>query len=360
MAPAARLRLLRPRLGPPLDLERGVVEIVHGSGGRATAHLVEEIFVTAFTGQGRANPALEAMNDHAAISIPAGRLVVSTDAHVISPLFFPGGDIGSLSVYGTVNDVAMAGARPLHLAAAFIIEEGFPLKDLKRIATSMGAAAAACDVTIVTGDTKVVARGEADGVFITTTGLGVAPGNVRVSAERAAPGDRIILSGPLGEHGAAILAAREGLDFATNLQSDCAPLHRLVEALVDLGDAIHVLRDLTRGGLGSAANEIARQAEIGMRLQERAIGVKPAVRGLCEFLGLDPLYLANEGRFMAIIAPEATDAALDRLRALADGREAALIGEVIADEKRFIRMETSLGGGRIVDWLSGDPLPRIC
>jgi hydrogenase expression/formation protein HypE len=352
--------MTRPRLGPPLDLEHGVVELVHGSGGRATAHLIEEIFVAAFASRDGANPALEAMNDHAAISLPAGRVVVSTDAHVISPLFFPGGDIGALSVFGTINDVAMAGARPLHLAAAFIIEEGFPLKDLKRIAESMGEAAAACDVTIVTGDTKVVARGEADGLFITTTGIGVAPKNVRVSAERATPGDRIILSGPIGEHGAAILAAREGLDFATNLQSDCAPLHRLVAALVDLGDAIHVLRDLTRGGLGAAVNEIARQAEVGMCLEERAIGVKPAVRGLCEFLGLDPLYLANEGRFIAIIAPEAADAALERLHALEDGREAAIIGVVIADEKRFIRMETNLGGGRIVDWLSGDPLPRIC
>lgn len=350
----------RERLGPPFDRKNGVVELVHGSGGRATAHLVQEIFLPAFMTASGANPALEAMNDQAAFTPPGSRLVFTTDAHVVSPIFFPGGDIGSLSVYGTINDLAMAGARPLYLSVAFVIEEGFPLEALIRIANSMGDAARSCDVAIVTGDTKVVEKGQADGVFITTAGIGVVPEGVNVSVERASPGDRVILSGPIGEHGAAILAVREGLDFTSPLQSDCAPLHAMTSALVDFGDALHVMRDLTRGGLGSALNEIAHQAGVGMKLDENAIPVKPAVKGLCEFLGLDPLYLANEGRFIAIVRPDVASEALGRLRAREDGREAAIIGEVIADGKRFVRMTTAFGGGRIVDWLSGDPLPRIC
>lgn len=346
-----------PRLGPPLDLANGAVELVHGSGGRATAHLVQELFLPAFR-----NPALEKLNDQAALPplAPGETLVVSTDAHVVSPLFFPGGDIGRLSVFGTVNDLAMAGARPLHLAAAFILEEGFPLRDLARIAASMGEAARACGVAIVTGDTKVVERGQADGVFITTTGIGAVPPGLDVSADRARPGDRVLVSGTLGEHGAAILAAREGIDFETPIVSDLAPLHELVAALTDLGPALHVMRDLTRGGFGSAVNEIAHAAGVGMRLDEKAIPVTPAVNGLCEFLGLDPLYLANEGRFLVIAAPDAADEVLRRLRATPGGAAAALVGEVSDDPKRFIRMTTGLGGGRILDWLSGDPLPRIC
>ncbi len=278
-----------------LDLTRGCVEIGYGGGGRAMAQLIEELFLAAFD-----NDWLRAQDDCARLTVPAGRLVMATDSHVVSPLFFPGGDIGCLSVHGTINDVAMAGAQPLYLAAGFILEEGFPLAELQRIVASMAWAARDAEVPIVTGDTKVVERGKGDGVFITTTGVGVIPTGVDISANRAQPGDAVLLSGSLGEHGMAVLAQRENLSFDTSIKSDTAALHGLVAAMVAAVSDIHCLRDPTRGGLSSALNEIARQSGVGMRLREAAIPVKEPVRALCEFLGLDPLYVANEGKLLAI------------------------------------------------------------
>ena len=319
------------------------------------AQLIEELFLAAFD-----NDWLRAQDDCARLTVPTGRLVMATDSHVVSPLFFPGGDIGCLSVHGTLNDVAMAGARPLYLAAGFILEEGFPLADLQRIVTSMARAAQAAEVPIVTGDTKVVERGKGDGVFITTTGIGVIPAGVDISANQAQPGDAVLLSGSLGEHGMAVLAQRENLSFDVPIESDTAALHGLVAAMVAAVPDIHCLRDPTRGGLSSALNEIARQSGVGMRLREAAIPVKEPVRALCEFLGLDPLYVANEGKLLAICPAAAASTLLAAMRAHPLGREAALIGEVVADSHGFVEMETVFGGRRLVDWLSGEQLPRIC
>ncbi|HHW78712.1 MAG TPA: hydrogenase expression/formation protein HypE [Xanthomonadaceae bacterium] len=338
-----------------LDLTHGCVEMSHGGGGRAMAQLIEELFLAAFD-----NEWLRARDDCAQFAVPAGRLVMATDSHVVSPLFFPGGDIGCLSVHGTLNDVAMAGARPLYLASSFILEEGFPLADLQRIVESMAQAARRAGVPVVTGDTKVVERGKGDGVFITTTGVGVAPEGVTISASRAQPGDAILLSGALGEHGMAVLAQRENLGFDAPIQSDTAALHELVAAMVAAVPGIHCLRDPTRGGLASALNEIAQQSGVGMRLRESAIPVREPVRALCEFLGLDPLYVANEGKLLAICPAEAAETLLAAMRDHPLGREAAIIGEVVADDHGFVEMETVFGGRRLVDWLSGEQLPRIC
>ena len=269
----------------PLDLKHGRVDMTHGSGGRAMAQLVEELFLAAFD-----NEFLSQQNDQASFAVPGGRMVMATDAHVVSPLFFPGGDIGCLSVHGTINDVAMAGAVPLYLSAAFILEEGFPLADLARIVESMARAAKEAGVPIVTGDTKVVERGKGDGVFITTTGIGVVPAGVNISGDRARPGDAIIVNGPIGDHGVAILSLRENLSFGTAIQSDTAALHGLVAAMVGAVADIHVLRDPTRGGLATTLNEIARQSGVGMMLRETDLPIRGEVRAACEFLGLDPLY----------------------------------------------------------------------
>jgi hydrogenase expression/formation protein HypE len=300
-------------------------------------------------------------NDQAAFDVEGGRLVMTTDGYVISPIFFPGGDIGSLSVHGTINDIAMAGARPRYLAASFILEEGFPLADLKRIADSMGAAARAAGVPVITGDTKVVERGKADLVFISTTGIGVVPAGVEVSVERARPGDRLILSGSVGDHGVAVMSRRHDLEFETAILSDSAPLHELVAAMVAAaGEDLHAMRDPTRGGLAATLNEVAQQAGVGIRLKEAAIPVAAAVTAACELLGLDPLYVANEGKLVAFVAPRSAPAVLAAMRAHPLGREAADIGEVVADEHRFVQMRTAFGGERIVDWLAGEQLPRIC
>jgi hydrogenase expression/formation protein HypE len=333
----------------------GSVDMMHGSGGRATAELVQALFVRHFD-----NPMLRAGNDQAAFQPPAGRLVISTDAHVVSPLFFPGGDIGSLAVHGTINDVAMAGARPLYLAAAFILEQGFPLADLERIVVSMAAASRLAGVPIVTGDTKVVERGKGDGVFITTTGVGVVPEGVDVSGDKARPGDVILLNGSIGDHGVAILSKRENLAFETEICSDSAALHGLVADMVAAVPGIRVLRDPTRGGLASTLNEIAQQSRVGLRLDETAIPMKDDVRAACELLGLDPLYIANEGKLIAICAPTDADRLLAVMRAHPLGREAAAIGEAVADDLAFVQMRTAFGGARIVDWLAGEQLPRIC
>jgi len=340
----------------PLDLKHGQVDLAHGSGGRAMAQLIDELFArhlgNEYLGQG---------DDGAVLPLPgAGRLVMATDAHVVSPLFFPGGDIGCLSVHGTVNDVAVMGAKPLYLAASFILEEGFPLGDLARIVQSMAAAAAAAGVPVVTGDTKVVERGKGDGVFITTTGVGVVPPGRELSGRRARPGDAILVSGTLGDHGMAIMAERESLGFESPIVSDTAALHGLIDTLLSSGADIRVLRDPTRGGLATTLNEIARQSGVGMMLQEKGLPVKPAVNAACELLGLDPLYVANEGKLVVICAETDAETVLNTMRTHPQGEAAARIGTVHADEHHFVQMTTAFGGRRIVDWLSGEQLPRIC
>jgi len=342
----------------PLDWRQGRVDMNHGAGGRASAQLISELFAAAFD-----NPYLRQGNDGALLPMPAGhRLVMATDGHVISPLFFPGGDIGSLAVHGTVNDVAMLGAMPLYLAASFILEEGFPLADLKRIVDSMAAASRAAGVPVVTGDTKVVERGKGDGVFIATTGIGAVPEGRTIGGAMARPGDVLIVSGTLGEHGVAVLSRRESLAFETEIVSDSQPLHTLVATMLAAvpEGSVHVLRDPTRGGLATTLNEIAQQSGVGITLQEAAIPVLPQVEAACELLGLDPLYVANEGKLVAIVAPEAAAAVLAAMRAHPAGKGSAVIGEVTADPHHFVQMATRFGGRRMVDWLSGEQLPRIC
>jgi len=340
----------------PLDIRSGCVDMGHGAGGRAAAQLIEELFLAAFD-----NEYLRQGDDGAALAIPVGaKLVMATDGHVVSPLFFSGGDVGSLSVHGTINDVAMCGAVPLYLAASFILEEGFPLADLKRIVDSMAAASRAAGVPVVTGDTKVVEKGKGDGVFISTTGVGVVPAGVHISGANARPGDAVLLSGTIGEHGVAVLSKRQSLDFETTVVSDSAALHGLVAAMLGASDGVRVLRDPTRGGLATTLNEIARQSNVGMLLDEATIPVLPQVEAACELLGLDPLYVANEGKLVAICAPDAADAVLAAMRAHPLGANAVRIGSVTEDPHRFVQMETSFGGRRVVDWLSGEQLPRIC
>ncbi|MGZ5157395.1 MAG: hydrogenase expression/formation protein HypE [Caldimonas sp.] len=327
----------------------------HGSGGRAMAQLIEQLFAAAFD-----NEWLAQRNDQALLPRPEGRIVMSTDCHVVSPLFFPGGDIGCLSVHGTINDVAMSGARPLWLAAGFILEEGFPLADLQRIVESMARAARDAGVPVVTGDTKVVEAGKGDGVFITTTGVGVVPPGLVLGGDRARPGDRIIVSGTVGDHGMAVMSQRESLAFVTDLVSDTAALHGLVAAMVEAVPEVRTLRDPTRGGLATTLNEIAGQSGVGMTIDEAAVPVRRQVEAACEFLGLDPLYVANEGKLVAIVPPERAERLLAVMREHPLGRDAALIGEVGEDPHRFVQMRTRFGGRRIVDWLAGDQLPRIC
>jgi hydrogenase expression/formation protein HypE len=338
-----------------LDFKHGVIDMGHGAGGRASAQLIEELFVAAFD-----NEWLNQGNDQASFTSVPGRMVMATDGHVVSPLFFPGGDIGCLSVHGTINDVAMSGAHPLYLSASFIIEEGFPLLDLKRIVESMAQAARAAGVAIITGDTKVVERGKGDGVFITTTGIGMVPPGIHIDGAGARPGDAILVSGTIGDHGVAIMSKRESLAFETEILSDTASLHTLVAQMLAAVPRVHVLRDPTRGGLATTLNEIARQSGVGMMLDEAAIPVAPQVDAACEFLGLDPLYVANEGKLVAICAPEDADALLASMRSHPLGVNAARIGVVGVDAHHFVQMRTRFGGRRIVDWLSGEQLPRIC
>lgn len=340
----------------PLDLKHGQVDMAHGAGGRAMAQLIEELFArhlgNEWLGQG---------DDGAVLPAPGpGRLVMATDSHVVSPLFFPGGDIGCLSVHGTVNDVAVMGAKPLWLSAAFILEEGFPLADLALVVESMAKAAREAGVPVVTGDTKVVERGKGDGVFITTCAVGVVPEGLSLSGRRAVPGDAILVSGTLGDHGMAIMAERESLGFDSPIVSDTAALHGLVAEVLACGADIHVLRDPTRGGLATTLNEIAKQSGVGMMLREEQLPVKPAVNAACEFLGLDPLYVANEGKLVVVCAGADADKVLAALRGHPLGRDAALIGSVHEDSHHFVQMTTAFGGRRIVDWLSGEQLPRIC
>jgi len=344
-----------PKRGPRLDIRDGRVELAHGAGGREGVRLVEEIFHANF-----GNEWLSRKDDQA--SVRGGeRMVVTTDSFVVTPLFFPGGDIGSLAVHGAINDVAMAGAEPAYLTAAFILEEGFPLADLRRIAASMGEAARAARTPIVAGDTKVVERGKGDGVFISMTGVGFLAKDLGLSADRARPGDAVLLSGSIGDHGVAIMSRRENLEFATALASDSAPLHGLVRQMTAAaGEHLRVMRDPTRGGLAATLNEIAQQSKVGFLIDEARIPVKPPVAAACEFLGLDPLNVANEGKLVAIAAPEGAETLLRAMRAHPLGRDAAIIGQAIEDEDLFVQMRTLIGGRRIVDWLAGEQLPRIC
>jgi len=346
---------IKPNYTRPLDFKQGRVEMSHGSGGRAMAQLITELFTAAFE-----NAYLAKGNDGALLPQAAGRLVMSCDSHVVSPLFFAGGDIGCLSVHGTINDVAMMGARPLYLSASFILEEGFPFADLKRIVESMASATRAAGVPIVTGDTKVVEQGKGDGVFITTTGVGVVREGITLSGDLARPGDKILLSGTIGDHGMAVLSQRENLTFDAPIVSDTAALHGLVATILDSEVKLRVLRDPTRGGLATTLNEIAKQSGVGMMLHESAIAVNQPVEAACEFLGLDPLYVANEGKLVAICEPQDAQRLLEVMRAHSLAREATIIGDVLEDAHGFVQMTTKLGGRRIVDWLAGEQLPRIC
>jgi len=328
--------------------------MAHGSGGKATRALVEGLFVPEL-----ANPLLEPLGDAALLEADGTHLAFSTDSYVVKPIFFPGGDIGELAVNGTVNDLAVTGARPLALSAAFVVEEGFATADLRRIAGSMSRAAARAGVSIATGDTKVVERGKADGLFIATAGIGVVAPNVHLGPERVRPGDRVLVSGTLGDHGTAVMIARGELDLEVELDSDTAPVHEQAAALLQLGDALRFMRDPTRGGLATALNEAAGRAGVAIVLDESSLPLRPAVVGTCEILGIDPLYVACEGRLVAIVAPDSAEVALATLRG-SGADDAAIVGDVRVEPAGLVLLETAFGGSRIVDMLVGDPLPRIC
>jgi hydrogenase expression/formation protein HypE len=332
------------------------VVLGHGSGGKMTQDLITQIFYPPFE-----NPTLLRGDDAAVIDASVkGRLAVCTDSHIVTPLFFPGGDIGRLAVCGTVNDLAMVGARPLYLTASFILEEGLPIEVLEKVALSMKAAAEEAGVIIVAGDTKVAERGMADGLFISTSGLGEIPEGREVGGAKAEVGDVVLVSGPLGDHGIAVLAARGELAFESEIESDMAPLNHLVEAMYKVSSNIHVLRDPTRGGLATTLNEIARQSGVGIHLDERTIPVGPAVEAACEMLGFDPLYVANEGKLVAIVSAEDGDEILDAMTETPYGTQACKIGEVRAEPAGRVLMRTAIGGTRVVDILAGEMLPRIC
>ncbi len=342
----------------PLPVKDTVV-LGHGSGGKLSAELVRSIFLPAFQ-----NAALAKLNDQAVLNVNGTRLAFTTDSFVVKPLFFPGGNIGSLAVHGTINDLAMCGARPLFLSVGFILEEGFSLNGLRRVVASLSQAAADANVQVVTGDTKVVEKGSGDQLFINTTGIGLVPDGLDLSADQARPGDKILLSGYIGDHGIAILAQREGLEFESAIQSDSAALHGLVaemlEASSGMAGAIRCMRDPTRGCLSSALNEIAEQSKAGIQIEEPAIPIREEVRGACEMLGLDPLYVANEGKLIAIVDPAAAEPILEAMRRHPLGRESRLIGTVTERSPGRVIMRTALGTTRIVDMLAGDQLPRIC
>lgn len=348
--------------GCPIPLDgHATVQMAHGGGGRLMRGLIEGVFLPAFAraepdaGEPKTPP-----HDSAVVDFHGARLALTTDTFVVSPLFFPGGDIGRLAVFGTTNDLAMAGAKPLWLSAAFILEEGFPMETLGRVVASMRRAAEEVGVRIVTGDTKVVDRGKGDGIFINTAGVGLVPTGVDISPQRVVPGDAVVLSGDLGRHGIAVMSVREGLRFEGALDSDCASLSGLVQTLLGAGSDVHCLRDLTRGGLAAALNEIADHAQVGIELDETAIPVAEPVAGACELLGLDPLYVANEGRLVAIVPAESAEGVVEIMRSHAVASDAAIIGTVTDARPGVVEVRGPLGGGRIVDLLSGEQLPRIC
>jgi hydrogenase expression/formation protein HypE len=346
-----------PLVCPAPIATRDTILLGHGSGGKLSAELLRDVFLPAF-----ANPVLAKLEDQASLEIGGARLAFTTDSFVVKPLFFRGGDIGSLAVHGTINDLAVGGAVPEYLSAAFILEEGFARADLRRIADSMAAAAAKAGVTIVTGDTKVVERGKGDGVYINTAGIGRLREGVRLSASSAQAGDAVILSGSIGDHGIAILSEREGLELETDVASDSAALHTLVDAMfaASPAGALRCMRDPTRGGVASTLNEIAEQSAVGIEIDERTLVIHNAVRGACELLGLDPLYVANEGKLVAVVARESAAAVVEAMRRHPLGGDAAIVGRVTGAHAGMVTMRTAFGTSRIVDMLAGDQLPRIC
>jgi len=340
----------------PLPISRyPQVLLAHGGGGKLTHELIEQVFVAAFR-----NDDLAPMHDGAMLTVGGARIAFTTDAYVVHPLFFPGGSIGDLAVCGTVNDLAMCGATPQYLSAAFVIEEGLAMTDLQRIAADMRRSADRAGVTLVTGDTKVVDRGKGDGVFITTAGIGLIPAGIDIRPTRMQPGDVLIVNGPIAQHGIAIMSVREGLSFETQIVSDTAPLNGLVESMLRACLSLHVLRDPTRGGLASTLNELATQSGTGIELDETAIPIDDEVRGACEILGFDPLYVANEGKLVAAVPASAADAVLAAMRAHPLGAQAAIIGTVVSAHPSIVTLRSSIGSMRIVDMLSGEQLPRIC
>ena len=346
----------RRRRRPHRKLMDEHVTLAHGAGGKASHVLLEAIFLKHL-----ANPLLQPPADHALLPAAGVRTAFSTDAYVVTPRFFPGGDIGELAVNGTVNDLAMAGARPLHLAASFVIEEGLPAEELERIVASMGAAARRAGVAVVTGDTKVVERGMADGLYITTAGLGAVEHDLELGPGRVRPGDRVLVSGTVGDHGMAIMVARGGMELEADLASDTAPLHELVATLLAAaGDGVRILRDPTRGGVATVLAELALATELSITIDELSVPVRPEVNGACEILGIDPLYVANEGKLVGVVAPEAEESALQALRSHPLGVAAATIGEIGTEPPGMVLLDTAFGGSRVVDMLAGDPLPRIC
>ena len=348
----------RRRRRPHVKLMDDRVTLAHGAGGKSSHVLTETLFL-----QELGNPLLEPLGDSASFRLFDGvgpGVAFSTDSYVVKPLFFPGGDIGELAVNGTVNDLAMAGGRPLYLSAGFIVEEGLSTADLRRVAASMGAAAERAGVAVVTGDTKVVERGKADGLYVCTSGVATVDHELGLSPASIRPGDQVIVSGTLGDHGMAIMIARGELELEVDLESDTAPLHDLVHTLLEASDEVRCLRDPTRGGLATVLNELAAAADVGIALAEAALPVRPEVNGACEILGIDPLYVANEGKLVAVVGPDGAAAALEALRGHPLGAGAALVGEVCAEPPGMVLLETAFGGSRVVDMLAGDPLPRIC
>jgi hydrogenase expression/formation protein HypE len=345
-----RARRARPRVREKL------ITLAHGAGGKATQSLIEAIFLDAFR-----NPLLAPLEDAATLTAGNARLAFTTDSYVVSPLFFPGGNIGDLAVNGTVNDLAVSGARPAHLSAGFILEEGFPVEDLRRIVESMAAAAAAAGVSIVTGDTKVVQRSKADGCYINTAGVGLIPGGLTLGVATARPGDVVIVSGPVGDHGITVMLERGELDLDAELVSDTAPVHELVRGLLDaVGPDVRAMRDATRGGVATILNEVATAAGVAVVVDEDSVPVRPEVRGACEILGIDPLYVACEGRIVTIVDPGAADTAVAALQAHPLGASATAVGRIVEDPPGLVMLKTGFGGTRIIDLLVGDPLPRIC
>ena len=332
-----------------------VVTLADGAGGKASRRLVEGLFLDALR-----NPLLEPLGDAAVLDVGGARLAFTTDSYVVKPRFFPGGDIGELAVNGTVNDLAVSGARPLALSAGFVLEEGLPADELRLVVRSMAEAARRAGVVVAAGDTKVVERGAADGLYISTAGIGLVPARVRLGPERVRPGDRVLLSGTIADHGMAVLVARGELALEADLRSDTAPVHELAAALLELGDAVRFLRDPTRGGLATTLNELAGAAGLAVRIDESALPLRPQVAAACEILGIDPLYVANEGKLVAVVAEDAAADALAALRRLPLGADASLVGRVEAEPSGLVLLDTGLGGSRIVDMLVGDPLPRIC
>ncbi len=339
----------------PSLLRDTAITMAHGAGGKATNDLIAALFLPAFR-----NPALEKLEDHATFEVNGTRFAFTTDAFTVHPLFFPGGDIGCLAVHGTINDLATAGARPLCLAAAFVLEEGLPIDTLQRIVASMATAAQRCGVPIVTGDTKTVQRGRGDGVYIVTTGLGIVEHPVNLSSANARPGDKVILSGSIGEHGVAVMLARGNLEFEADIQSDTAPLWDMVDRVLAVCPEVRCLRDPTRGGVATVLNEIAQASRVGIRVFDEKVPVRPEVRGACELLGIEPLYVANEGKMVFIVPPEKAELVLATLHEHPLGKDAAIIGQVEEEPAGMVLLETGLGGARVLDMLMGDPLPRIC